>query len=186
MGVKVTTKYIITTANDGEADLEAFIERSAALKPESVILDIDYNFPDADSRTVQAITRLKHLGKTAGLRMIYGHTGDRFAPEYRIGERMERMEADLSGAGLLAISGSNGVSSEVSCVIPGTASIGEIEENTRAGRRAIPSGTIPNVVLDALISELNRTVCSRCGEYDSTCSRGLKISSMFRSALVNL
>lgn len=75
---------------------------------------------------------------------------------------------------------------EVSCVIPGTASVEEATENALAGTGDImlSKERIHRIKVHAEL--LTQKVCSRCGECDVSCSRDLPISWLFRSAYINL
>jgi len=74
----------------------------------------------------------------------------------------------------------------VSCVLPGTASPDEAEENALAGHvRAAPSPETEEAIRRR-VSLLRANLCSRCGECDTSCSQGLHISWLFRAGYVNL
>lgn len=70
----------------------------------------------------------------------------------------------------------------ITAVVPGTASVAEAEENALAGHgeRAIPLAT--RRAIDEKVAAMRRVVCSRCGECEPTCSKGLPISWLFRDA----
>ncbi|MEO0408668.1 MAG: aldo/keto reductase, partial [Cyanobacteria bacterium P01_A01_bin.135] len=74
----------------------------------------------------------------------------------------------------------------VSCVVPGTASVAEAEENARAGhgRQPISQGDRDN--LHRQVQRLQTTLCSRCGLCDELCSQKLPVSWLFRGGYVNL
>lgn len=75
---------------------------------------------------------------------------------------------------------------EVSCVMPGTASIAEAEENARAGRAPqIPRGRSLHV-MNERVKVLRSNLCSRCGECELTCSQKLPIRWLFRAAYMSL
>jgi len=75
---------------------------------------------------------------------------------------------------------------EVTCVLPGTASMAEAEENALSGHAPIDLLTGQQERLTEAVEGLRRTVCSRCGACDSLCSQGLPVSWIFRAGLVNL
>lgn len=75
---------------------------------------------------------------------------------------------------------------EVTCVVPGTNSIAEAEENACSGEGPFTVGAQEQRELAALVKELRQTVCSRCGKCEPVCSQGMPISWMFRAALINL
>jgi predicted aldo/keto reductase-like oxidoreductase len=70
----------------------------------------------------------------------------------------------------------------VTCLVPGMASVEEVEENVQAGSGDIrlDPDTISRV--QARTAALTRVLCSRCGECDDLCSQGLPISYLFRAA----
>lgn len=70
----------------------------------------------------------------------------------------------------------------VSCVVPGTCSVAEAEENAAAGSGTI--GLDPEAVarVETRTGALTRTLCSRCGKCDDLCSKGLPVSFIFRAA----
>jgi predicted aldo/keto reductase-like oxidoreductase len=73
---------------------------------------------------------------------------------------------------------------EVSCVVPGTTSIVEAEENARAGHDGTAINAYHSSQLDNIVEELRATVCCRCGYCDSLCSKQLPISWLFRDAYI--
>jgi hypothetical protein len=89
VGAVVTLKYIVKEQNRGDADLEAFAARAGRLKPHSVIVDFDYDFPDPGPAVVAAMGRLKALVRATGVPARFGFTGSNFAPEYGIAPRAE-------------------------------------------------------------------------------------------------
>jgi predicted aldo/keto reductase-like oxidoreductase len=72
----------------------------------------------------------------------------------------------------------------VTAVVPGTASVEEAEQNARAGHAGLELGPEREARLAERIAALRRTLCSRCGECESTCSRGLPIAWLFREAYI--
>jgi len=109
MGSQVTVKYIMKTENCGEADLGGFTERVDRLRPFSVILDVDFDYPDPCQRVVNAIAELRRRIAAIGIPVSYGHTGDRFTPEAGVALRVEHASAklvqiDLSPTGATACS----------------------------------------------------------------------------------
>jgi predicted aldo/keto reductase-like oxidoreductase len=69
----------------------------------------------------------------------------------------------------------------VCAVVPGVASVAEAEEDARAGYAAPFAG---HAAVDRAAAEMRTSICSRCGDCEPTCSRGLAISSMFRDAYI--
>lgn len=78
------------------------------------------------------------------------------------------------------------INPEVACVLPGTISIQEAEENARSGYAPIALGAEQQGRLEEVVKGLEKTVCSRCGTCETLCSQGLPISWIFRAALINL
>jgi predicted aldo/keto reductase-like oxidoreductase len=77
-------------------------------------------------------------------------------------------------------------SPEVSCVVPGTASPTEAEENALAGCGDL---SLPPQLIDDLESKarsFDNTICSRCGLCDSSCSQELPVSWLFRAGYMSL
>lgn len=70
----------------------------------------------------------------------------------------------------------------VACVVPGTASIEEAEENARAGHAPLLVSDDARRRLAIRVSEVQTSHCSRCGTCESLCSRGLPVSWLFRAA----
>jgi glutamate-1-semialdehyde aminotransferase/predicted aldo/keto reductase-like oxidoreductase len=70
----------------------------------------------------------------------------------------------------------------VTCVVPGMASIEEVEENVEAGRGDIRLDAIATRRVETQTAALTRILCSRCGQCDDLCSQGLPISYLFRAA----
>ena len=77
-------------------------------------------------------------------------------------------------------------SPEVTCVIPGTASVAEAEENARAGHAPLVVPEPARENLNQRITLLQTNLCSRCGLCDTQCSQKLPASWMFRAAYVAL
>jgi predicted aldo/keto reductase-like oxidoreductase len=73
---------------------------------------------------------------------------------------------------------------EVACVVPGTTSVAEAEENARAGHAPLTVvATRPGAVA-AVVDEMKASVCSRCGQCDALCSQRLPVSWLFRDAYI--
>jgi len=70
----------------------------------------------------------------------------------------------------------------VSCVVPGMASVEEVEENAAAGRGAIVLDPAQREAVRAGAAALSGTLCSRRGACEDTCSKGLPVSFIFRAA----
>jgi len=73
---------------------------------------------------------------------------------------------------------------EVACVVPGTASVEEAEENARAGHEPLAVSSRGGQPMGPIIDELKATLCSRCGFCDSLCSKHLPVSWLFRDAYI--
>jgi predicted aldo/keto reductase-like oxidoreductase len=77
-------------------------------------------------------------------------------------------------------------SPEVSCVLPGTASPAEAEENALSGCGDINVPDREVEQLNSKVKSFDSTVCSRCGLCDSSCSQQLPISWLFRAGYLSL
>lgn len=77
-------------------------------------------------------------------------------------------------------------SPEVSCVLPGTASPAEAEENASAGHGDIGTSAREFEQLGSRARLFDSTICSRCGLCDSSCSQELPISWLFRAGYLSL
>jgi hypothetical protein len=75
---------------------------------------------------------------------------------------------------------------EVACVLPGTASVEEAEQNALSGYAPIALNGATQAHLTEVVSGLRTTVCSRCGACDTLCSQGLAVSSIFWAGLFHL
>jgi predicted aldo/keto reductase-like oxidoreductase len=75
---------------------------------------------------------------------------------------------------------------EVACVLPGTASVEEAEENALSGYAPIALNSATQAHLTEVVTDLRATVCSRCGACDALCSQGLAVSSIFWAGLFHL
>lgn len=78
------------------------------------------------------------------------------------------------------------MSPEVSCVVPGTASPAEAEENALAGCGDISLSRQRIDEVESSVRLFDNTICSRCGLCDSSCSQGLPISWLFRAGYISL
>jgi organic radical activating enzyme len=85
VGAIVSLKYIVKEENCSSADLEAFVERAASIRPREVIVDLDYDYPIPSPEVVTAIARLRMLALAAGVKAKFGFTGANFAPEHDVG-----------------------------------------------------------------------------------------------------
>jgi predicted aldo/keto reductase-like oxidoreductase len=72
---------------------------------------------------------------------------------------------------------------EVACVLPGTASVEEAEENALSGAAPIALNDATKAQLTQAVTGLRTTVCSRCGSCDTLCSQKLAVSSIFWAGL---
>jgi predicted aldo/keto reductase-like oxidoreductase len=73
---------------------------------------------------------------------------------------------------------------EVSCVVPGTASPEEAEENARAGHWASGGTETGLSVVAARAEQMRAALCSRCGGCEPSCSQHLPVSWLFRDAYI--
>ena len=74
---------------------------------------------------------------------------------------------------------------EVTCVVPGTASVAEAEENALAGHAPVGLLASQHENIERAVTRLRASVCSRCGACDTLCSQGLPVSWLFRDAYIN-
>lgn len=74
---------------------------------------------------------------------------------------------------------------EVSCVVPGTASVREADENALAGHMAqqFQDG---HERVERRVFALQSALCSRCGACEEVCSQSLPVSWLFRAAYVSM
>ena len=72
----------------------------------------------------------------------------------------------------------------VCAVVAGCASLEEVEENVRAGYAPLELSGARRQLIERTAAEMRQTLCSRCGACESTCSRSLPISFMFRDAYI--
>ncbi len=70
----------------------------------------------------------------------------------------------------------------VAAVVPGTCSPEEAEENARAGHEPIALAKETQAAVLHTADTMRADLCSRCGECETTCSKSLPISWMFREA----
>ena len=70
----------------------------------------------------------------------------------------------------------------VTCVVPGMASIDEVEENAQAGIGDIRLTEDQISQLKFQTEKMTQVLCSRCGHCDDLCSQKLPISFVFRAA----
>jgi predicted aldo/keto reductase-like oxidoreductase len=75
---------------------------------------------------------------------------------------------------------------EVACVVPGTASVAEAEENASSGCAPVALNAAAQADVTRAVTELRTTVCSRCGACDTLCSQRLPVSSIFWAGLFHL
>lgn len=75
---------------------------------------------------------------------------------------------------------------EVACVLPGTASVEEAEQNALSGYAPIALNGATEAHLTQVVTNLKTTVCSRCGACDALCSQSLPVSSIFWAGLFHL
>jgi predicted aldo/keto reductase-like oxidoreductase len=105
--------------------------------------------------------------------------GKAFPPRAGVGPEPPQISAREALRFILA-------SPEVSCVLPGTASPAEAEENALSGCGDIAVAHPDVEQLNARARSFDSAVCSRCGLCDSSCSQNLPISWLFRAAYISL
>lgn len=74
---------------------------------------------------------------------------------------------------------------EVSCVLPGTASIAEAEENASAGHAPTEPQPGRREEITYVVETMPATICSRCGVCDELCSQKLPVSWLFRDSYIS-
>ena len=72
----------------------------------------------------------------------------------------------------------------VCAVVPGVASPEEAEENALAGHAPLALSVDTRATIERTAATMRLSLCSRCGDCESTCSRALPISSMFRDVYI--
>lgn len=90
LGARVSVKYIMKDENATGADRAGFVEQCRQLRPDSIILDIDFDEPDSRQPVVDSLAALRHDLESENHYVTFGHTGNRFTPEMEIGKRVER------------------------------------------------------------------------------------------------
>lgn len=70
---------------------------------------------------------------------------------------------------------------DVTCVLPGTASVEEAEENALAGAAPLFVPTDVQRQLDARVGAVQASHCNRCGNCDTLCSQRLPVSWLMRA-----
>jgi glutamate-1-semialdehyde aminotransferase/predicted aldo/keto reductase-like oxidoreductase len=103
--------------------------------------------------------------------------GQAFPPRAAIAPQAARARDILRR--ILAIEG-------VSCVVPGTASVAEADENALAGHGSLSAPEPERAKLTSQVRALDTALCSRCGKCESSCSQGLPVSYLFRDAYLHL
>ena len=103
--------------------------------------------------------------------------GKAFPPYMRFSSESETLKAGEILRALLT-------DPDITCVVPGTASPEEAEENARAGHGLAPLPAVRLAALERSTAEMLSTLCSRCGYCDSLCSRHLPVSWLFRAAYI--
>ena len=74
---------------------------------------------------------------------------------------------------------------EVTCVVPGTCSVAEAEENARAGHGTVTMRQSRGQSLLKSIEVMKSSICSRCGACDTLCSKHLSVSWLFRAGYIS-
>jgi predicted aldo/keto reductase-like oxidoreductase len=74
---------------------------------------------------------------------------------------------------------------EITCIVPGTASVEEARENALAGHEPIELSASEMEIIEESASRFQMSVCNRCGHCDDMCSRHLRVSWLFRAAYID-
>jgi predicted aldo/keto reductase-like oxidoreductase len=77
-------------------------------------------------------------------------------------------------------------SREVACVVPGTASPAEAEENALAGHGNLLVTPEDAHQLESNVRRLDAVLCSRCGQCTTACSQALSIPWLFRGGYASI
>ena len=72
----------------------------------------------------------------------------------------------------------------VCAVVPGSAAVEEATENARAGHAPIFVTEKSRAHIARAVASMRTSLCSRCGQCETTCSRSLSIPAMFRDAYI--
>lgn len=95
-GAEICIKYIVTEENCSEAETSAFINDIKSLGLATLLLDIDYRFPNPTNPIFEGLLRLQEQAKEAGIHFEIGSTGANSAPEFqlteRLGQKLKRWE----------------------------------------------------------------------------------------------
>ena len=73
---------------------------------------------------------------------------------------------------------------EIACVVPGTASVKEAEENARSGSGHIALKEEDIKHIERRAKSLAAATCSRCGSCEALCNKNLPVSWLFRAAYI--
>jgi organic radical activating enzyme len=89
LGAKVTLKYIVTRLNCAPTEVDAFLACAKKLPRAKLIVDVDYNQPNADAATVGAIARLMCGAQDQRTRVRFGFTGAFFGNDRQLMRRID-------------------------------------------------------------------------------------------------
>lgn len=101
--------------------------------------------------------------------------GKAFPPHHRYSRERTPLRATDVLRSILAMPG-------VTAVLPGTASVEEAQENASSGHAPIGVSPAVEQTIVTTAQQMRTEVCSRCGDCEPTCSKGLPISWLFRDA----
>ena len=139
-------------------------------KPEHLQDNKDIVFPAARKHDV-GLMIMKPL---AGGLLCSGHA---FPPRSQLLPESDRIAAGKALRYIL-------MNKEIACVVPGTASIEEAEENAHGGSGHIALKEEDIKHIERRAQSLAAATCSRCGSCEELCSRNLPISWLFRAAYI--
>lgn len=86
-GCQVHLKYIVKDANCSPDELRAFVARAAQIGAKSLIVDLDYNFPNPSKEVLAGVVLLRRLAQLYGMQTSFGATGAQVLPELDEGRR---------------------------------------------------------------------------------------------------
>jgi organic radical activating enzyme len=89
LGCNVTLKYIVKPENCADSELAAFMIEATRIGAQDLIMDIDYNHPQATQEIIVGLARLQHQALCKGMKVRYGFTGSNFTPESNIAQAIE-------------------------------------------------------------------------------------------------
>jgi sulfatase maturation enzyme AslB (radical SAM superfamily) len=103
LGCHVVAKYIMTEENCERRELELFIDRVKRTGIRSIVIDIDYNFPDPSPRVLAGLAMLKRMAFDRRIHAGCGFTGAKFTPEMNVEGKIDAAGAGRARGGIGAL-----------------------------------------------------------------------------------